>query len=55
MAALVRDDTDLNTAAQKLLSLANQKDGSDNISVQLIRVRSVERVGTYRGLPYKLR
>ncbi|MGH9401626.1 MAG: PP2C family protein-serine/threonine phosphatase [Terriglobia bacterium] len=41
-------------AAQKLVAIANQRDGSDNISVQLIRVRSVERVGMYRGRPYKL-
>ena len=39
----------------ELVDLANQRDGSDNISVQLIRVRSVERVGMYRGRPYKLR
>jgi len=46
---------DLNTAAQRLVALANDRDGSDNISVQLIRIRSVERVGMYRGRPYKLR
>ena len=45
----------LDAAAQKLVALANERDGSDNISVQLIRVRSVERVGMYRGRPYKLR
>jgi len=37
------------------VALANQRDGSDNISVLLIRVRSVERVGMYRGRPYRLR
>ena len=37
------------------LTLANERDGSDNISVQLIRIRGVERVGMYRGRPYKLR
>jgi len=46
---------DLQSAAQALVTLANQRDGSDNISVQLIRVRDVERVGMYRGRPYKLR
>jgi len=55
MAATIRDNSDLHVAAHKLLSLANEKDGSDNSSVQLIHVRRVERVGTYRGLPYKLR
>ena len=44
----------LEVAARGLVDLANQRDGSDNISVQLIRVRAVERVGMYRGRPYKL-
>jgi hypothetical protein len=35
--------------------VANHQDGTDNISVQLIRIRSVERVGMYRGRPYRLR
>lgn len=46
---------DLTAATERLVALANERDGSDNISVQLIRVRSVERVGMYRGRPYKLR
>jgi len=46
---------ELATAAERLVALANERDGSDNISVQLIRVRAVERVGMYRGRPYKLR
>ena len=36
-------------------AIANERDGSDNMSVQLIRVRGVERVGMYRGRPYRLR
>jgi protein phosphatase len=55
MAHLVSQGGDLNAAGQKLVALANQRDGSDNISVLLIRVRSVERVGMYRGRPYRLR
>ena len=55
IAAVAGNGTDLNSAARQLVALANQRDGSDNISVQLIRVRSVERVGIYRGRPYKLR
>jgi protein phosphatase len=55
MAAVAGNGADLNTAAQRLVDIANERDGSDNISVQLIRVRSVERVGMYRGRPYKLR
>jgi protein phosphatase len=45
----------LETAARKLIALANEKDGGDNVSVQLIRIRDVERMGMYRGRPYKLR
>jgi len=55
IAAIVSHKTDLNAAAQRLVAFANQQDGSDNISVQIIRVRSVERVGMYRGRPYRLR
>ena len=53
--AAVAGQGDLDTAAKRLVDIANDRDGSDNISVQLIRVRSVERVGMYRGRPYKLR
>ena len=45
----------LETAARKLIALANEKDGGDNVSVQLIRIKDVERMGMYRGRPYKLR
>lgn len=45
----------LKEAAQNLILLAREKDGSDNISVQLIRLKEVERIGMYRGRPYKLR
>ena len=45
----------LETAAARLIALANEKDGGDNVSVQLIRVRAVERTGMYRGRPYTLR
>lgn len=55
LAAIVSHQADLNAAAKRLVAFANQQDGSDNISVQIIRVRSVERVGMYRGRPYRLR
>ncbi len=45
----------LDDAAHELIALANQAGGRDNISVQLIRIKSVERVGMYRGRPYRLR
>jgi protein phosphatase len=55
IAEIVTGSRDLSAAAAQLGALANERDGSDNISVQLIRVRDVERVGMYRGRPYKLR
>jgi protein phosphatase len=54
IARAVSHDAPLSEAAAQLVHLANQRDGSDNISVQLIRVKSVERVGMYRGRHYKL-
>jgi protein phosphatase len=45
----------LTEAARTLIELANDHDGSDNVSVLLIRIKHVERVGMYRGRPYKLR
>jgi PPM family protein phosphatase len=55
MASLAGSGRDLTAAAQELVALANERDGSDNVSVQLIRIRGVERMGMYRGRPYKLR
>jgi protein phosphatase len=54
MAALCGAGQDLPPAAERMVALANDRGGGDNISVQLIRVRGVERVGMYRGRPYKL-
>jgi protein phosphatase len=54
MAAVTRDAASLEKAAQRLVDIANKRDGSDNITLQLIRVRGVERVGMYRGRPYKI-
>ncbi len=54
MAEIVTRSADLNAASRQLIEAANQRDGGDNVSVQLIRVRSVERIGMYRGRPYKL-
>lgn len=55
IATIVAHTEDLEAAAHKLVASANQSDGSDNSSVQLLRIRSVERVGMYRGRPYRLR
>jgi len=54
MAAVCGLGQDLHLAADKLVALANDRGGGDNISVQLIRIRAVERMGMYRGRPYKL-
>lgn len=55
MGKLVPDGVDLTEAAAALVALAKSRDGADNISVQLIRVAGVERVGMYRGRHYKIR
>jgi protein phosphatase len=55
LADVVGHAASLSAAAQHLVDLANQHDGSDNVTVQLIRINSVERIGMYRGRPYKLR
>jgi protein phosphatase len=55
IAAVAGHGGDLNAASQRLVALANDRDGSDNISVLMIRIRDVERVGMYRGRPYQLR
>ena len=55
IAAVAGNAADLTAAARRLVDIANERDGSDNISLQIIRVRGVERVGMYRGRPYRLR
>lgn len=44
----------LSVATEALVNRANDAGGHDNVSVQLIRVTSVERMGLYRGRPYRL-
>ena len=48
IAAIVRPEADLEKAARRLVDLANEQDGGDNVSVQLIRVR---RRGTRGHVP----
>jgi len=55
MAAVAGHGAHLDAAARRLIELANDRDGGDNITVSIVRVRDVERVGMYRGRPYKLR
>jgi len=54
MASAVGPKRELQAAAAQLVSLANARDGSDNVSVQIIRIKSVESVGMYRGRLYRL-
>jgi protein phosphatase len=55
LAAIVSQSTkDLNTIATELVARAIEIDGNDNTTAQVIRVRSVEQVGMYRGRPYRL-
>jgi protein phosphatase len=51
---IVNSNAALNQAATALVAAANAAGGYDNISVQLIRIREVERMGLYRGRPYRL-
>ena len=46
--------SDLDAIASALVSAANDAGGHDNVSVQIIRVGSVEQMGLYRGRPYRL-
>ena len=55
MVAVMTRAGSLSIAVERLVELANQRDGQDNISVQLIRIHDVERTGMYRGRPYNLR
>ena len=55
IAALAGHMKNLRAAAEKLIAMANERDGGDNVSVQLIRIHDVERTGMYRGRPYNLR
>jgi len=54
LSRILSRNCDLELAVRELVDLANERDGSDNITVLAARVRSVERVGMYRGRPYKL-
>jgi serine/threonine protein phosphatase PrpC len=55
IARVVNETADVELAARRLVALANENDGSDNVTAQVIRIQNVERVGMYRGRPYKLR
>ena len=51
---IILRNSDLEKAADALVAAANEAGGQDNVSVQLIRVKAIERMGLYRGRPYRL-
>jgi serine/threonine protein phosphatase PrpC len=54
IARIANSASSLGQATRELIAIANEHDGGDNVSVQLIRVKAVEAVGMYRGRPYRL-
>jgi protein phosphatase len=54
LAEIVSQKKDIQEIARELVSRAVEIDGNDNTTAQVIRVRSVEQVGMYRGRPYRL-
>ena len=54
IAAIVSQKKDADQLARELVARAVEIDGGDNTTAQVIRVRSVEQVGMYRGRPYRL-
>ena len=51
---MLNSTPDLAEAAATLVAAATAAGGHDNVSAQLIRIRTVERMGLYRGRPYRL-
>jgi serine/threonine protein phosphatase PrpC len=54
IAAIVSQNKKIDEIARELVASAVENDGNDNTTAQVIRVRSVEQVGMYRGRPYRL-
>jgi protein phosphatase len=54
IATIVSQKKDAAQIARELVARAVEIDGGDNTTAQVIRVRSVEQVGMYRGRPYRL-
>lgn len=54
IASIVSQKKDAALIAKELVARAVEIDGGDNTTAQVIRVRSVEQVGMYRGRPYRL-
>lgn len=54
IARIVSQKKTADELARELVARAVEIDGGDNTTAQVIRVRSVEQVGMYRGRPYRL-
>jgi protein phosphatase len=54
LAEIVSQKKNMQEIATELVTRAVEMDGNDNTTAQVIRVRSVEQVGMYRGRPYRL-
>jgi protein phosphatase len=54
LAGIVGQNKGMQDIAQELVARAVEDDGNDNTTAMVIRVRSVEAVGMYRGRPYRL-
>jgi serine/threonine protein phosphatase PrpC len=54
MAQIVSQDKKIDVIARELVARAVEVDGNDNTTAQVIRIRSVEQVGMYRGRPYRM-
>jgi PPM family protein phosphatase len=54
IAAIVSQSKPIEDIASELVSRAVEIDGNDNTTAVVIRIRSVEQVGMYRGRPYRL-
>jgi len=54
IAAIVTQKKEMDVIARELVAKAVEIDGGDNTTALVIRVRSVEQVGMYRGRPYRL-
>ncbi|HEY1985312.1 MAG TPA: protein phosphatase 2C domain-containing protein [Terracidiphilus sp.] len=54
IASIVSQIKPIEEIAQELVARAVEIDGNDNTTAQVIRVRSVEQVGMYRGRPYRM-
>jgi protein phosphatase len=54
IAQIVSQNKNIDEIARELVARAVEIDGNDNTTAQVIRVRSVEQVGMYRGRPYRL-